>query len=50
MLKKKESTEVTGNKVPAGGGGGAGGSQITDYHVYNCTILTCTVFYTQSIA
>ena len=25
-------------------------SQIMDYHIYNCTILTCTAFYTQSIA
>ena len=25
-------------------------SQITDYHVYNYTVLTCTAFYTQSIA
>ena len=25
-------------------------SQIMDYHVYNCIILTCTTFYTQSIA
>ena len=25
-------------------------SQIPDYHVYNCVILTCTAFYTQSIA
>ena len=25
-------------------------SQIMDCHVYNCTILTCTAFHTQSIA